>query len=514
MHSGVPSDRPRTFLRRIAGNVGTWVRKLTAAVMLAVLVLLIFRACQSTQGPPLRPWHTVVPVELSADAIGNGDWPAYVEAEKRMFDSLHLRLQSEMEQSDRTPLNRYHDGSLASPGAFERDWNRSFVLEPDGAASGVVVLVHGLTDSPYSMRSLAELYRQHGLVAIVPRMPGHGTVPAGLTSEGHKEWEAAVEMAMAEARRRSADCLPVHLVGYSNGAALAMLHVMRRIESGLPGGVDRVVLVSPMVEVNRFARYAGLAGLPSIFGRYAKSAWIDVLPEYNPFKYNSFPIRAARESYLVTADLHAAIEAVARKARMAEVPPILAFQSVVDDTVTAEGVMTRLFDRLAANGSELVLFDVNHSRIMDPIMRASATGLPRKALQTSSRSYTLTVVGAVSGDDATVVARSRLPGTDALQVQPTGLNYPSDVYSLSHIALPFPAEDPLYGNVPSGRRVIQFGTIAVRGERNTLVVSQDSLSRLSYNPFYRYMAVRIVAHMPIARTDHREVGKPRCGISL
>lgn len=513
MHSDAATDRPRTFLRRIAGNVGPWVRKLTAAVTLAVLVLLIFRACQSTQGPPLRPWHTVVPVELSADAIGNGDWPTYVEAEKRMFDSLHLRLQSEMEQSDRTPLNRYQDGSLASPGAFERDWNRSFVLEPDGAASGVVVMVHGLTDSPYSMRSLAELYRQHGLVAIVPRMPGHGTVPAGLTREGHKEWEAAVEMAMTEARRRSADCLPVHLVGYSNGAALAMLHVMRRIESGLPGGVDRVVLVSPMVEVNRFARYAGLAGLPAIFGRYAKSAWIDVLPEYNPFKYNSFPIRAARESYLVTAALHAAMEAVARQGRMSEVPPILAFQSVVDDTVTADGVMTRLYDKLAVNGSELVLFDVNSSRIMHPILRPSATGLPRKARQTSSRNYTLTVVGAVSGDDATVVARSRLPGTDALQVQPTGLTYPNDVYSLSHIALPFSAEDPLYGNVPSGRRVIQFGTIAVRGERNTLLVSQDSLSRLSYNPFYRYMAVRIVAHMPIAGTDRREAGKPRCGIS-
>lgn len=496
----------------MVGNVGTLIKKLTTMVMLAALVLLGIRACQSTQGPPLHPWHTLVPVELSANAIRNGDWPAYVEAEKHMFDSLHLRLQSEMEQSDRTPLNRYHDGSLTSPAAFERDWNRSFVLEPAGAASGVVVLLHGLTDSPYSMRSLAELYRQHGLVAIVPRMPGHGTVPAALTRQGRKEWNAAVEIAMTEARRRSADCLPVHLVGYSNGAALAMLHVMRRIESGLPSDIDRIVLISPMVEVSRFARYAGLAGLPAIFGRYAKSAWLDVLPEYNPFKYNSFPIRAARESYLVTADLHAAMEAVARQGRMAEVPPVLAFQSVVDDTVTADGVMTRLFDKLAANGSELVLFDVNHNRIMDPILRTTATGLPRKALQTSSRSYTLTVVGTVSGDDATVVARSRLPDTDALQVQPTGLNYPSDVYSLSHIALPFPADDPLYGNVPSGRRVIQFGTIAVRGERNTLVVSQDSLNRLSYNPFYRYMAVRIVAHMPIAETAPRK--EPRCGISL
>ena len=78
-----------------------------------------------------------------------------------------------------------------------------------------------------------------------------------------------------------------------------------------------------------------------------------------------------------------------------------------------------------------------------------------------------------------------------MQEQATGLSYPADIYSLSHTALPFPADDPLYGNRPSGRRVVQLGAIAVRGERNALVLSQDSLSRLSYNPFYAYMAARI-----------------------
>ena len=58
---------------------------------------------------------------------------------------------------------------------------------------------------------------------------------------------------------------------------------------------------------------------------------------------------------------------------MGQVPPILAFQSVVDDTVTAQAVMTRLFDRLPANGSELVLFDVHRGRVIDPILRPTAT---------------------------------------------------------------------------------------------------------------------------------------------
>ncbi len=474
-------------------------RKGIAAAALAVLLLMGIRAYQSTQGPPLRPWHTIVPAELSANAIVKGNWRGYVAAEARLFDRLQQRMQDELEQGDRTLINRYNEPSRASPAAFGRDWNRSFVLEPLGATHGVVVLLHGMTDSPYSMRSLAELYWRHGYIAIAPRMPGHGTVPAALTREGREEWEAAVEMSMTEARRRAGDHLPLHLVGYSNGGALALLHVMKRIGRGVSVDVERIVLVSPMIEVSGFARYAGLAGLPSMLGRFSKSAWMDLLPEYNPFKYNSFPVRAARESYLVTAELRAAMESVAKQQRMSEVPPILAFQSVVDDTVSARGVMTELFDELTANGSELVLFDVNRKGVIDLLLSAGGTEWSRDVLMGPAHRYTLTLVGATSNTDATVLARSRRAGTSDVHERATGLRYPDDVFSLSHIALPFPPDDPLYGNGPPGGRHVHLGAIAVRGERRTLVLSQDSLSRLSYNPLYTYMAERISATLPASR---------------
>ncbi|MEO8160235.1 MAG: alpha/beta fold hydrolase [Arenimonas sp.] len=463
--------------------------------MLVALVLVGLRAWQSTKGPPLRPWHTIVPAELSADAIAHGDWKAYVAAETGMFELLHRRLQASLGPGDRTLLNRYNDASMVSPVAFGHDWNRSFVLEPAGAATGVVVLVHGLTDSPYSVRNLAQLYRQHGFIAIAPRMPGHGTVPAGLTREGREEWLATVDMAMTEAGRRASGRLPVHLVGYSNGAALAMLHVLHRIERGEPGDVQRIVLVSPMIEVRGSARYAGLAALPALFSRYAKSAWVDLYPEYNPFKYNSFPVHAARESYLVTTALHEAIDAVAAQGRMDRLPPILAFQSVVDDTVNPRGAMTRIFDRLPASGSELVLFDVNRSRLLLPMLPVAELDWLGEAMHAAPHPYTLTVVGAASEDDEAMIAWSRRAGTTAVTQEALGLDYPAEIYSLSHVALPFPADDPLYGNRPSGRRIVQLGGIAVRGERNALGVSQDSLTRLSYNPFYAYMARRIEGSM-------------------
>ncbi len=485
-HSGTGSSPIAWLIQRLRG--AAW--KLMTFVALLLLVLVVARACMSTQGPPLQPWHTIVPDELDAQAIANGDWRAYVTAEGKMFEALHQRLQHDMKPQDRTPLNRYVEGSLTAPATFGRDWNRSYTMSPQGQAQGVVVLLHGLTDSPYSMRSLAELYRAHGFIALVPRMPGHGTVPGGLTHEGRKEWNAAVTMAMAEAHRLAGGKRPVHLVGYSNGAALALLHVMRRIEQGNDAGVERIVLLSPMIEVNRFARYAGLAGVPAVFGRYAKSAWLDLIPEYNAFKYNSFPVRAARESYLVTADVHDALETLERQQRINRMPPILAFESVVDDTVSARGVMTQLFDRLTANGSELVLFDVNRNRVIGPMFRAGATDWPAAALK-QRRSYTLTLIGATSPDDAAAQARTRAVGSESVVVEGIGVDYPDDVYSLSHIALPFAIDDPLYGRTPSQRGVVQLGAIAVRGERNALTVTQDSLARLSYNPFHGYMLARI-----------------------
>ena len=67
------------------------------------------------------------------------------------------------------------------------------------------------------------------------------------------------------------------------------------------------------------------------------------------------------------------------------------------------------------------------------------------------------------------------------------------MFSLSHLALPFPMSDPLYGMTPDDSEDfgVNLGAIAARGERGTLVVSIDSLVRTSSNPFFDYMIGRI-----------------------
>ena len=147
-----------------------------------LLTFLAVRIYDSQRGLPLEPWHTYVPHELSTEKLETANWAQYLAAEARIFDDVTREVSRKLDATERVPANRYFEGSPVYPGHFAQDFNRSFVLEPTGKPVGAVVLLHGLTDSPYSQRHIARFYRDQGFMAIVPRMPPHGTVPAALTN--------------------------------------------------------------------------------------------------------------------------------------------------------------------------------------------------------------------------------------------------------------------------------------------------------------------------------------------
>ena len=74
-----------------------------------------------------------------------------------------------------------------------------------------------------------------------------------------------------------------------------------------------------------------------------------------------------------------------------------------------------------------------------------------------------------------------------------GLAYPREVYSLSHVAIPFPVTDALYGMDPGTDEDfgINLGTMTTRGEVGVLILPLDSLVRVASNPFFPYMRARI-----------------------
>jgi alpha-beta hydrolase superfamily lysophospholipase len=480
-----------------AMSMPQWVWRLLRRVALIavtlLVILLILRVWDVQRGPPLAAWHLVVPEELRAGEMDATNWAGYLAAEAAAFATVRAEVTSALQPEDRTRANRYFIDSPLHPGRFVTDWNRSFVLEPEGALRGAVVLLHGLTDAPYSMRHVGAHYRQRGWVAVGIRLPAHGTVPAALTRVTWEDWLAATRLAVREARARVGPDRPLHLVGFSNGAALALKYALDAIEDeGLPGP-DRLVLISPMIGITAFARFAGLTALPAFLPRFAKAAWLGIVPEFIPFKYNSFPVNGARQSHRLTMTLQGQMRRLAAAGRLAALPPILSFQSVVDSTVSTRAVITALYDQLPAQGNELVLFDINRNAKLGPLLTPATEAALDRLLPPGARAWRAAVVTNAGPDEPEVVERVADAGETREQVRPIGLAWPRDLYSLSHVALPFPVTDGLYGLDPDPGEDfgVQLGALAPRGERGVLSIAPDALLRLSSNPFFPYLLERI-----------------------
>jgi carboxylesterase len=92
--------------------------------------------------------------------------------------------------------------------------------EGQGALAGVgILLVHGFTGSPVSLRPLAELLSKRGFAVEMPRLPGHGTRPRDLLPYRYSDWRAE---ALAALNRLRARTQKVFAVGLSMGGTLVL----------------------------------------------------------------------------------------------------------------------------------------------------------------------------------------------------------------------------------------------------------------------------------------------------
>lgn len=85
-----------------------------------------------------------------------------------------------------------------------------------GGRDGVLVL-HGFTGNPQSMRPLAEAIANAGYTVELPRLPGHGTTVEDMMTTGWSDWSGAADAAYRELASR---CDRVAVVGLSMGGGL------------------------------------------------------------------------------------------------------------------------------------------------------------------------------------------------------------------------------------------------------------------------------------------------------
>lgn len=236
---------------------------------------------------------------------------------------------------------------LGLPDAERRiDGNAPFDLEPTaGFETGNgklyrrgVLLTHGLTDSPYSMRYLAEFFAQNGFRVMAILLPGHGTQPGDLLEVSWQEWTKAVAYGVD---RLAEQVDEVYLAGCSTGAALSVYHSLHDQR------VRGLLLFSPALRITPLAALAGWHKLYSWLWPAGK--WLAILPDNDRYKYESFPNNAAAQIYALTRQLRVRL----RTAR----PDIPVFAAASADDMTVDSSATVAFMAgLRHSHSKLVLY--------------------------------------------------------------------------------------------------------------------------------------------------------------
>jgi len=476
----------RSLLRLLAFGIGS-------ALFGLVLVGVAFYVRFLSSGPELKPWHQVqfkseftVAREKEITTLED-----YRKLEDRLFDELRTRVLERIDPKDRRPLNRFNPGSYSDPATWPLNWNRTFQLGP-AQAPAAVLLLHGLTDSPYSLRSIGDHLATRGFRVIGLRLPGHGTAPAGLLSFEIEDMQSAVRLAMRDLRRQLGASAPIYVVGYSNGAAIAVDYALSALDGDSLPRPAGLVLISPAIGISKLAVLGRVrTGLSSVPG-FGRTAWQLIEAEYDPFKYSSFSWHAAGETHRLTSHVAERVQMLSRDGLIKGLPPVLAFLSTVDATVRAEAVVDALLGHLAPDGHELVLFDVNRLAAAQPLLVADPGPLTQRLLAMPERTYALSVITNATPRTLLVKELRAEAGSGRQTARLLGLEWPRGVFSLSHVALPFPPDDPLYGYATArDPQHLQLGRIEARGENGVLTLPLWLLTRQRSNPFHAYMLERI-----------------------
>ena len=464
----------------------------TCSILFSAAALLTLQGCGG--GAALKPWHTEKLTEEfsenKADEVKTFD--DYLALEDSLFKQLDEIVYAQSETGPEFRLDRYSPDSAADPRKHEPDWNRSFELKADQPRGGVL-LIHGMSDSPYSLRTIGKALHQQGLWVVGMRMPGHGTAPSGLRHISRQDMAAAVRIGMAHLDKK-VNGKPVHMIGYSTGAPLSLefaLDAMEGKSTPVPGSL---ILVSPAIGIHPAAGLASfkdwLSNIPGLDGM----AYTQIQPEFDPFKYNSFATNAADVVHGLTRSVASRVETRAAAKPDIVLPPVLVFKSTVDATVSTHAVVDNLLEHLQPHRHELVLFDINRYAVSYRMLIDDPAPLTDRVMDADNLPFSITLVVNESPNTNKVVSQYKKPfSADKSKAKQMGLAWPPGVISLSHVALPIAPDDPLYGQrAPENEEFIFLGQMAIQGERGLLTIPPDWMFRLRYNPFYDYLEQRII----------------------
>lgn len=464
---------------KVIGKLMYLISLFIVIIIVLFFTILIVRALKHTKSTPaLSLYHDSDRFKEEFNYSLYDKFEDYIEDEEKYINDLYEYLAS---NSLSDP--KYIKGNVSYPLINGSNKNSSSLHYPDGVAKGCALVVHGLSDSPYHMLHIIKSLNEEGYIVLNLRLPGHGIAPGGLVNVRWKEWAQAVEFAlnMCQKKLESTKDKRFITVGFSTGGAVLINYILNEIKDNGEKIPEKVILYSPAASISKQAFFADFHQYISWFPGLEKFKWMDILEEFDPYKFQSFPKNAAYQIYKLTEVNKRLAKMISKKKEwLDKVPPIITFQSPFDGTVEYKGIVN-LYKNIGNRESKLILFKENSVYSSLYVKKVDLVVTP-EAFNSDFRSNLFMIKN--------IEANKPYTGLFKVTVEKGEFNYSllddykymtwgDNEFALSHISPHINPLDEYYGR----SSLIFKENDKLKGEHHMLKDESNS-TRLKYNPFY------------------------------
>jgi carboxylesterase len=211
-----------------------------------------------------------------------------------------------------------------------------------------VLLLHGFTGSPKSMKPWAHRLAEQGWSVRVPRLPGHGSSWQDMNITRWQDWYAEADRNLRELQDR---CATVFVMGLSMGGSLTL-----RLAEQHGAGISGIVLVNPAVHTERVDRFA-LPVIKHVVGSFPGISNDIAKPGQDEGAYTRIPLKAAASLQ----DLWKVVRTDIGKVTQ----PLLLFRSATDHIVEASNGAWIMEHVPSTDRTEVVLARSYHVATLD-----------------------------------------------------------------------------------------------------------------------------------------------------
>nr|WP_297403506.1 alpha/beta fold hydrolase [uncultured Marinobacter sp.] len=244
-------------------------------------------------------------------------------------------------------VEAYVDANLVAVEGFEREqqvrWNLPYRLAPADSCGPEsrtgILLVHGLSDSPFVFRDLARYLAERCIEVRTLLLQGHGTRPGDMISARAAVWRQQVRHQFAAL---SEEVDRAFIGGFSLGGALATEYAI----ADLGPRPEGLVAIAPAWELNGLSDFLWLAPVADVFGDFVEKE-----PELNPVKYESFTFNAGSQ----IGDVISAIQSRMTRHETLDIPLFLA-ATEADSVINLDYLVSQFRNRFTNPKNRMMIF--------------------------------------------------------------------------------------------------------------------------------------------------------------